>query len=236
MQIILDIDVADKGLRALLAQHWPLSGLWGFKLGDEVLKHGMTTALCPFGKKYNMFVDLKHYDVRGRLARIVKLYADLGEYAPKFLTICGKSDQDAITEAVSVRGSIDIIVTGILSDQKRVGTEEDDQLEHMEKALQAGAQGITCPAWLLPEFDWKNDFENGHVIATGVMSADVDPRHHRYPMPPEFALKYGATHAVIGTEVVAAKDPLGTLQELCSRYAAPKAPFVAPGSLVDRTV
>ncbi len=234
MEIILDVDVAERSLRDALAQHWPIEGLWGFKLGDEILKHGMTTALCPFAKKHKVFVDLKHHDVRGRLARIVKLYADLGEYAPKFLTICGKSDQDAITEAVSVRGTIDIIVTGILSDQKRVGTEEDDQLEHMEKALQAGAQGITCPVDLLPEIDWQADWDDGHIVATGVVSEGVDPRHHREPRPPAFALKYGATHAVIGTEVIAAEHPLSALQDLCSRYKIQRP--AAVGLVVDKVV
>ena len=108
--IILDIDMADKGLCALLERHYPMSGLWGYKIGDKILTYGLTTALCPIGKKYNIFADLKHHDVRGRLTRIVKLYAELSEYAPKFLTISGARPVEAIASAVEARGSINIIL------------------------------------------------------------------------------------------------------------------------------
>lgn len=222
--LILDVDTADSGLRALLANHHPLEGLWGFKIGDEILKHGITNALYPWGKRYNFFVDLKHHDVAGRLERIVALYATLGPYAPKFLTISGERPVEAIAAAVKARGTIDIIVTGALSDEELTITEGvGKMLAAMNKVMRAGAQGVTFPAWIAAHIDSvlkRSAWQGCHSVFTGVVSEGVPARHHFNPRPLEFALAHGATHVVVGTEVVASNDPIRTLQTLTARCNA----------------
>ncbi len=212
--IILDIDKADLSLRRQLVRYGPMQGFWGVKLGDEIIDCGLTTATSPFVNRHHVFVDLKHYDVRDRLARIVRKYARGAEYAPKFLTISGARPVEAIAAAVAERGPIDIIVTGPLSDDHLA--DEEDVAETLDKVYESGAQGITCPAWLLPESPLKT--YDGHVVTTGVVSKGVARRHHFNPRPLEFALDYGATHVVVGTEVTESDDPFKTLLGLVARW------------------
>jgi orotidine-5'-phosphate decarboxylase len=215
--IIVDIDVADKSLRGRFKAEHQLPGLWGYKIGDAVLNYGMIATLSAIARKHNVMVDLKHHDVEGRIGRIVALYTALGQAAPKYLTISGACSLDALSAAVEMRGKIDIIVTTVLSD-------EDDDVEELREtaidrtlnAVACHAQGVTCPAWLLPDIQPVK--EKKTVIATGVVSKGVAARHHIEPRPVEFAVAHGATHVVVGTEVTAAHDPIKTLRELCARY------------------
>ena len=104
----------------------------------------------------------------------------------------------------------------------------------IDRAFDSHAQGITCPAWLLPKLTpmagWRP-----YIIATGVVSDGVNPRHHAKPRTIEFALKHGATHVVVGTEVIGARDPIASLRSLCERYTAAKG-IIKPGTFVDKTV
>lgn len=213
--IILDVDAADRDVRTKLADA-RTEGLWGYKLGDEVLRHGITTVLYAFAKRHKVMIDLKHEDVPGRLARIVKLYAAMDGLAPKFLTVSGDSSIDALRAAIAERRSVDIIMTTVLSDVHHIDLDHDAFGDLMEKVCTVAPQGITCPAWLLPELDLKGRWQ-GHIIATGVVSEGVEPRHHFNPQTLEYALEKGATHVVVGTEVVSSIDPVKTLANLALR-------------------
>lgn len=234
MGIVLDIDIANKSLLKLLKTERPLPGLWGYKVGDSILNYGMIASLSAIAREHRIMVDLKHHDVEGRIARIVALYASLGDYAPTYLTISGACSLDALSAAVEMRGKVDIIVTTVLSD-------EDDDADELREtatdrtlnAVACHAQGVTCPAWLLPDIAPVK--EKKLVIATGVVSQGVAARHHIEPRPVEFAVAHGATHVVVGTEVTAAHDPIKTLRDLCARYEkAQKNMLPPPGSVLDK--
>lgn len=228
--IIVDIDEASIDLRTSLQTNMP-PGVWGFKLGDKIIENGLTKSLCPMSKRFNVFVDLKHDDVAGRIKRIVNMYADLGAYAPKMLTISGDCSFAAIKSAVEVRGTIDIIVTTVLSDDDgRVSDLVDKIEQRIELAQGAGAQGITCPAFLLPEVNltgWQPI-----IVATGVVSDGIDAHHHVLPRPLEFAFEHGATHVVVGTEVIKASDPEMTLYKLAVRIQGAR----KSGTVIDKVV
>jgi orotidine-5'-phosphate decarboxylase len=247
--IILDIDEASPELWAAIRLVMPLPGVWGFKVGDLVLKHGISQMMYPGGEKFNMFVDLKHFDTIDRLVRIMREYAVLGEYAPTFITISGdacKAPHD-LNKIIAVRGTCNIIVTGTLSSWS-----DDDCLDvynmtaaawqaHMHgRAFENDAQGITCPAWLLEDEVVQEDIIHTreqagfYVIATGIRSEGIPAGNHAQPRTPEFALQHGATHVVIGSEVINAVDPVATLRSLALRCLADGPQ--ALGQHVDKTV
>jgi orotidine-5'-phosphate decarboxylase len=225
LELILDIDQAPPELRNLLIKE-TIEGVWGYKIGDRILQNGLEHAMHIWAKRVKAFVDLKHYDVPGRIERIVSLYAEMNEFAPRLLTISGECSPDALRRAVLARGRMHIVVTTVLSDDSSNREQLLDKLnERTDKAFAAGAQGITCPARLLPELDiqtlqhqWRPE-----IVATGVVSNGVSPRHHTNPRTVEFARDHGATYAVIGTEVIAASEPMIALYKLAERALKPVA-------------
>lgn len=224
--IILGLDGASAGLRALLSSE-AIPGLWGEKIGDELLWNGAAIQM-QLGYP-NKFVDLKHYDTTSRLKRIVAGYAKL-QRPPALLSISGElNDTKAYKKVVSGRGEVGIILTGPLSnwdddfclDKFSMTTEA--WMDHVfTLALESGAQGVTCPAWLLEEPDlkmWLDEIrkeEEFIVIATGIRSHGVPPGNHKHPRTPGFAMEHGATFVVIESEVtdLPGREPLAQLQRI----------------------
>ncbi len=234
-----------------------MPGVWGVKIGDKILQNGMGV-LCPLAQNTNVFVDLKHYDTPNRLARIVAQYAKFGEYAPKLITISGDAykNSQSLLPAIAVRENINIIITGVLSSWS-----DDDCLDvysmtasawqsHMHgRAFESDAQGITCPAWLLEDQCIAEDIvhvrEQGefHVIATGIRSEGVPAGNHVEPRTAKFALEHGATHVVVGSEVINAPDPLLALRSIAASCEAAKQyslqselGFSPTGQVIDKKV
>lgn len=212
--LIVDVDPVVNDL-ALVKACASVPGVWGIKVGHP-------TWLLPASIK--LFVDGKIYDTRDRVARDIARCA-ASSRPPQFVTISGDITPEAIASAVAERGPIAIVVTTVLSDwddafcQREYGGDMTSRLEHMtDKTLQAGAQGITCPAWLLPNLVLPSAGET-IIVATGVVSKGAPAHNHQNPRPLEFALAHGATHVVVGREVTDSKQPLATLRALAKRSA-----------------
>ncbi len=224
--IILGLDGASEQLRKLLSSE-PIPGLWGEKIGDDVLWNGAHAQLeTGFPRK---FVDLKHYDTESRLKRIVAGYAALPR-PPALLTISGElNDTDAYKGLASVRGNVGLILTGPLSNWDdefcldKFNFTAGAWMDHvLTLAFESDMQGVTCPAWLLDDTDIKQVLEEVRkeeefiVIATGIRSEGVPPGNHKHPRTPAFAIKHGATFVVVESEVTGlpGRGPLTQLQRI----------------------
>jgi len=213
--IILDIDEADGGLRALLGKSLPRPGIWGVKVGDCILKDGVIDALRGCANM-NTFVDLKHGDTPDRMERIMEIYARL-HMPPTFVSVCGFWDEGMLSRAVHHAGPMQVIMVTVPSHwDDRVAIRGyrltcDELLSDMEqKAYDAGVHGITCPAWLLPELQECTKKEM-HVVATGVRSRGMPVHNHAHPVSSAEAFKQGATHAVVGREITRSETPIQDL-------------------------
>jgi orotidine-5'-phosphate decarboxylase len=225
--IILGMDGADADLRAMLEAEQPIPGVWGEKIGDDILWNGARTQLQrTLGK---VFVDLKAYDTKDRLMRIIAGYATL-PHPPTLLSISGElNDGKAYKKIVAARGRVGILLTGPLSDwndefclDKYTMTAAAWMDHVLTLAYESGAQGVTCPAWLLKDKNLKSFIkemranEEFLVVATGIRSKGVPKGNHKYPRTPEFAMRHGASLIVIESEVTSlpGREPLAQLKKI----------------------
>ncbi len=231
--IVLGLDGVEPDLRAILETQKRIPGVWGEKIGDDVLWNGAREQLSiGFPKQ---FVDLKHGDTKERLKRIVAGYALL-PHPPALLTISGElNDTKTYKKIVAVRGKVGIILTGPLSDwsdkfcwEKYSMSAADWMMHVILHAHKSGAQGVTCPAWLLEEktvsslINTVRKKKEFMVVATGIRSKGVPKGNHKYPRTPAFAMKHGATLIVVESEVTGApgREPLDRLWNIYNSVVA----------------
>ena len=236
--IILDTDRMHPAHREAVLAAMRIPGLWGFKVGNAVLRYGLEYVLSKL-KGFNVFVDLKHGDVDSRMKSIYYLYRDIDRTLtpPRFISVAGDVRRSSLDQHYDLKEPF-LVVVPLRSDmsdgdcRREYGCSRYDRVEKVAlKSSMVRVPATTCPGWLLPQIGMRlrNGFMHG-VIATGTRSEGVGGDEHQQPVTPEFALKHGATHVVIGREITADPDPVAALYRLGERTnaALPK-----PGSIVD---
>jgi len=210
--LVIDIDNASESaleiLTGLIDQG--CEGIWGFKVRNLVRKRGAENVLGMF-KDYCVMLDDKISDTADTVESLVKLYASL-PHPPTWLTISGADPTgDALTRAVACKGSMELVITTVLSDAS-----DDDCMESFSqlpfislyhrqlKAKRSGLRAITCPGYLLPQLEGKNW---PIVLATGGRSVHVSADNHKNATSYKEIFKEGATHAVVGREIINSPDP-----------------------------
>lgn len=202
----------------------------GLKLGDAIDEHGVRTVFKHPLNSVAVFVDEKRHDTADRVERRVARYARLGSYTPKYFTVSGDMSLEALKRVAAVRGDMHILLVPVLSDW----TEEDCCYNYsmsaasvlfwrVHKAKEAGLQGITCPAYLLPALGNAQDLE---VMVTGVVSDNAAAHNHKNPRPPRFVLKHrmhNIVGLVAGREVTGAPDPIAALVSINAECQAASA-------------
>lgn len=226
MSIILDIDRTYYAHRGALLSTLPMQGVWGVKVGNHVLKHGLEATLSQLSGKINVFVDLKHGDVDSRMDSIYEIYENMRGLAPMFVSVAGDIRPVSLDCRTRLRPML--VVVPLRSDM----TEEDcrreygcSRIERVERVCLKASLGkvhaTTCPASLLPSIGMRLRYSFLHgVIATGARSRGVPGHEHIKPLTPEEALNHGATHVVIGREVNESPNPIATLKQLAGRCLA----------------
>ncbi len=217
---MLDIDNISVEARQKFCK---VRGVWGAKIGD-ITDLSLSDTVTTLGPGISYMLDLKPADTGARLAQVLRAYGKM-KVPPTLVTIPGSLPRETIEHAVANRGSTGIIVNGPLSDWANTYCEAEfgrDRIQLLNrwttKALEAGAQGITCPGFLLKkEFSVPSGFI---IITTGIRSDGVDKGGHVKTITPEAALDLG-TLPVIGTEITSAANPFRTLRDLvkrCNQY------------------
>lgn len=221
---ILDIDRAESSLIKTLTPH--PRGLWGLKYRNLIHQNGIAHTFEGRDPSRKDFADLKIHEVDASVKSLVELYAGLGPYAPKFLSVSGDLTQQALETALAARGRMEIVMILLRSDQgdkeciAEYSVRAADLLYHRtRKALAAGITHVTCPAWLLPVLHQPHKFSVR--IATGTRSDTVPAHEHVQPRTFAQAFAAGATHAIVGREVTHSSDPLRTLKELLKQIPPP---------------
>jgi orotidine-5'-phosphate decarboxylase len=177
-----------------------------FKIGLEFfLKHGANAVASLRNKyKFNLFLDLKLYDIPNTVKGAVESVASL---EPKFLTVHASGGSKMINVAASAlpKGSITAVtvLTSFSEDEfaslgYQNGVEKSVEL-WAKQAIAAGATSIVCSPF---EAKTIRSLSNDLVIITpGVRLPGDDVGDQSRVMTPKEAINNGANFVVIGRSI-----------------------------------
>ncbi len=196
------------------------------KVGKEMFTHlGPNFVEKIQHKGFDVFLDLKYYDIPNTVAMACKAAADLGVWMLNVHASGGKRMMEAAASAIANhQNKPHLIAVTVLTSMS-----EDDLIElginnsPAEQALmlaklakKSGMDGVVCSAQeahIMRE-NLSDDFL---LVSPGIRPAGSKADDQRRIMTPGEALKAGSDYLVIGRPITQSPHPLETLKEIDSQ-------------------
>jgi len=199
------------------------------KIGDAVVSYKIGLQLLPvggaeFGQQLksqgkNVFYDFKLHDIDATVEKATRSISTLGA---DFLTVHARPD--VMTAAARGRGQSELKILGVTVltslDQKALDdigyymSAEELVMRRVEQALKAGIDGVVSSP--LEASKIRAQVPDDFLI--GVRMPGGDKGDQKRVATPGDALKFGASHIVVGRPITAASDPkiaaLGVLKNM----------------------
>ena len=193
------------------------------KVGKELFTAaGPELVKALVARNFDVFLDLKFYDIPNTVAKAVKASADLGVWMANVHASGGSRMMSAAKQALDEQGSeMQLIAVTVLTsmddtDLLETGVQRSpsEQVMHLAKLTQkSGLQGVVCSAQeasalksaLGPDFK---------LITPGIRLPDSAADDQRRIVSPTDAVAMGSDYLVIGRPITQSAQPLETLRQI----------------------
>ncbi len=193
------------------------------KVGKELFTAaGPELVKALVARDFDVFLDLKFYDIPNTVAKAVKASADLGVWMANVHASGGSRMMSAAKQALDEQGSeMQLIAVTVLTsmddtDLLETGVQRSpsEQVMHLAKLTQkSGLQGVVCSAQeasalksaLGPDFK---------LITPGIRLPDSAADDQRRIVSPTDAVAMGSDYLVIGRPITQSAQPLETLRQI----------------------
>jgi len=196
-----------------------------WKVNDMMMHKGLEWILPNLSVYGRVMVDLKGHDIPNTIANICR---HLWGCPPWAVTVHASGGADMVRSAVkmlegtgtkvlavTVLTSLDAVSCGDIYNRKPV-----DQVMHLAKlADEAGADGFVCSpeeVGILSSMPWG---KKKLFVTPGVRSAGVASGDQQRIGTPKAAMGAGATHLVIGRQILEAADPVAEVARIRQEIA-----------------
>ena len=204
------------------------------RLGDNVVSYKVGLQLLPlggaeFGQRLkaqgkNVFYDFKLHDIGATVEKATRSIATLGA---DLLTVHARPD--VMASAASGRGESGLKILGVTvltsldkAALEAIGyedTAEDLVMRRVDQALEAGIDGVVSSPLEAEKIRARvpDDFL---VVTPGVRMAGGDKGDQIRIATPRDALRFGASHIVVGRPITAASDPVAAARAIAANMRA----------------
>jgi len=191
-----------------------------WKVNDMMLHKGLEWILPNLSVYGRVMVDLKGHDIPNTIANICKR---LRPCPPWAVTVHASGGMEMVTAAVlALAGTgtkvlaVTVLTSLAESDCKDIyGRQPIDQVMHLAKlADAAGADGFVCSpeeVGILSSMPWR---KKKLFVVPGIRSAGVASGDQQRIGTPKAAMEAGATHLVIGRQILESADPVAEVMRI----------------------
>ena len=204
------------------------------KLGDSVVSYKVGLQLLPlggaeFGQRLkaqgkNVFYDFKLHDIGATVQKATRSIATLGA---DLLTVHARPDVMASAAAGRGESGLKILGVTVLTSLDKAALEaigyedtaEDLVMRRVDQALEAGIDGVVSSPLEAEKIRARvpDDFL---VVTPGVRMAGGDKGDQIRIATPRDALRFGASHIVVGRPITAASDPVAAARAIAANMRA----------------
>ena len=193
------------------------------KVGKELFTAaGPELVKALVARNFDVFLDLKFYDIPNTVAKAVKASADLGVWMANVHASGGSRMMSAAKQALDEQGSeMQLIAVTVLTsmddtDLLETGVQRSpsEQVMHLAKLTQkSGLQGVVCSAQEASALKSAlgSDFK---LITPGIRLPDSAADDQRRIVSPTDAVAMGSDYLVIGRPITQSAQPLETLRQI----------------------
>jgi orotidine 5''-phosphate decarboxylase, subfamily 1 len=191
-----------------------------WKVNDLMLDRGLAWILPNLSVYGRVMVDLKGHDIPNTIANICKR---LRPCPPWAVTVHASGGMEMVTAAVlALAGTgtkvlaVTVLTSLAESDCKDIyGRAPMDQVMHLAmRADSAGADGFVCSpeeVGILSSMPWG---KKKLFVTPGIRSAGVASGDQQRIGTPKAAMEAGATHLVIGRQILESADPVAEVMRI----------------------
>lgn len=182
-----------------------------FKINDLLHEQSMTDVVQQLSVYGRVMVDFKAHDIPNTVANTAARYR---EAAPWAVTVHGSGGEGMVKAAVRAFDDTPtkVLVVTVLTSIDEKTCEEIyhsrpiDEVRTLARiGAEAGARGFVCSAQEVEEL--HNLYPNAELVVPGVRSHGADTNDQARVDTPAAAIAKGATHLVMGRQVLGAMDP-----------------------------
>ncbi len=220
--VVIALDFKDKASTLNLVNQLQPE-LCRLKVGKELfVRCGPDLVKELIGKGFDVFLDLKFYDIPNTVAAACEAAADLGVWMVNVHASGGRKMMQAARKAISGTSQkpllIGVTVLTSLSRQDiaETGLDIEPELQVLRLANLArdsGLDGVVCSP-LEAELLKQEVAEDFCLVTPGVRPAGSDVGDQQRIMTPSQALLAGSDYLVIGRPITASKNPLKALEAI----------------------
>jgi len=194
------------------------------KIGKELFTaQGPAVVRQLMQRGFNIFLDLKFYDIPNTVAKACQVAADMGVWMLSLHAQGGERMLRAAKEAVASYGDnkpLLIAVTVLTSfsneEWQQLGWQGDLStavIRFAKLAQQVGLPGVVCSALDAPLL--RQELGKELLLVTpGIRMAGDDKNDQQRVMTPHDACKAGSNYLVIGRSITAAAEPEKVVQQI----------------------
>lgn len=162
----------------------------------------------------DFFVDEKYFDIPQTISRKV---TRLTQY-PNIKMCTVHSEKGVMKAAVDAAKGTDLKILAVLLLTSHSGPELNDfynwkwagntvafMMPRLEWALKAGAHGVICSAWEVSAI--RHEVPDDFLIVVPGTRSTMKHHDHKRTGSPRTAIEHGASHLVVGREIINDPDP-----------------------------
>ena len=191
-----------------------------YKIGLEMMMSGSYFQMIEFLKSKNkkIFADLKLYDIPQTVARAVR---NLAQYEVDLLTIHA-ANYEMMAQAAQNKGKTKIIAVTVLTsleqnDLNEMGFDarisvDELVLKKAALALKSGLDGVVASA--LETQKLREKLGDNFLIVTPGIRLEKSNDDQKRTASVEEALRYGASHLVVGRPITQSENPRAIAQKI----------------------
>lgn len=193
------------------------------KIGKELFtRSGPALVEKLISLDFEVFLDLKFYDIPNTVSRACLVAADLGVWMINVHALGGRDMLLAAREALEKRQQRPLLVAvTILTSFDRVdlytiglhGMLEENVLRLARLSHNCGLDGVVCSPHEIVQVRRAVGHEF-KLVTPGVRPANSSQDDQKRVMTPEEALKLGANYLVVGRPITAVSEPLQALLDI----------------------
>ena len=182
--------------------------------GPEILK-----ILKSFGKQ--IFLDLKLHDIPQTVENAIKVAC---QYDVDMMTVHGLGGKKMLEAAANAASNFKnppklVAVTTLTSlgdeDLNDIGISKDISSQALSLgslAISSGIDGLVTSAFEAKVL--RDEFPSSLLITPGIRLKDDNVNDQKRVATPDFALRQGATHLVVGRSILKSNDPLFVVENI----------------------
>lgn len=228
-KIIVALDFPEKKVALELVEQLD-PGKCRLKVGKEMFtRFGPELVKELVSRNYDVFLDLKYYDIPNTVAAACDAAADLGVWMVNLHASGGSKMMEAARERLEKHQQRPLLIAVTIltsfseegiSEIGLSGSAQENVLRLAKLASTSGLDGVVCsPLEVAAIRDTINEREF-KLVTPGVRPATASMDDQKRVMTPLDALRAGSDYLVIGRPITAAADPLESLNSIDSEIAS----------------